>query len=234
MTPQTALDVSGTISAITIRATNLSIAGTISGTSGYYVGTVSAATLSGASITGNNLSIAGTVSANTVNASSSSTTTPSIIMATWPRFSTSNVAWAYGYTAIRGNAIQWPTLSQTMNTNLMTIVNDATVGSVVQILKSGIWLFDWKLITTTNVNESYLLVSSVSSDTTYDAIRSGAIAFGRTEGLGATVKFLGYLQSNTSQYYKFHTFRTGPQCNSFWNLRIAFLGETNSSPTYPI
>lgn len=167
---------------------------------------------------------------------SSALTTATTNITSWGRFSSSNVAFTRGVTAIRGNAIQWPAFSNTMNTNLMTVVNDATVGTYIQILKSGIWTIDYQFNNTAGAAETYMTVSTVSTDTTYAAFAniSRMIVYGRSESVVGGGRFTGYIASNSTYYYKFYVSVTTPSNPNFWTLRMCYLGETNASPVYPI
>jgi hypothetical protein len=169
-----------------------------------------------------------------VNASAGAAA-PSIIAGSWNRFSGSNVMFARGIVALRGNVVQWPTYLNTMNANLMAFSNDATYGTWIQFLKSGIWSIDYQGAVAAGAFESYMSVSTVSTYTTYGALAalSSMLLFGRSEASFGGGKYTGYIQSNSTYYYKL--FINAAVSNiSFWNLRICFLGETNTSPTYPI
>jgi hypothetical protein len=164
-------------------------------------------------------------------------TTASVNMSTWPRFSISNVAFTRGVTALRGGVVQWNTFSNSINNGLLTVTHSTASGSFFQILRAGIWAIDWQLANNAfGPIESYLDVCTSLASTTYAALASvgSMVKFARNEAFLMGASYVGYLQSNSTTYYRIWTNAAAISNNNYSQLRISFLGETNSNATYPI
>jgi hypothetical protein len=154
--------------------------------------------------------------------------TTSLIMSTWPQRPINNALVVRGYqTARGGNSINWGTVVNAIDPNIMVWDNSNAVGASFIIKKSGIWAISYYVAGSPSGFYTWIDASTNNVGTVnHNQLGNPMIAFFGQTALNVAASWTGYLSSNAAVYYKFRSSENLLALTANVYLNITFLYET--------